>query len=200
MCGFLQLRAPAAGCGLPSSRRQQGPGRGFSVRLGPRQTWLGGSRAAPREHACTLGVSFMRVSALFEFRVKIVNESRKSEHRKNIFKKMIESHYQFAHWLINWRTVKTEATWEWVYSGRSGVKHASSDGQEEGLSVKRRHRCLEGSVRGDRVIPTSRSVSVLWTITQFSPKIRIQSVHKGCATCSRAQKYLLRHPSCLCHS
>ena len=33
---------------------------------------------------------------------------------------------------VNWRTVKTEATWEWVYSGRSEVKHRSSDGQEEG--------------------------------------------------------------------
>lgn len=71
------------------------------------------------------------------------------------------------------------------------MKHDSSNGQEE--FVRRWHGCLEGSVRGDRVLQTSGGMPVPLTTMKFSRKIRLQSVHKGCTTCSRAQKYLLRH-------
>ena len=70
------------------------------------------------------------------------------------------------------------------------MKHDSSNGQEE--FGRRWHGCLEGSVRGDQVLQTSGGRPVPLTL-QFSRKIRIQSVHKGRGTCSRAQKYLLRH-------
>lgn len=80
------------------------------------------------------------------------------------------------------------------------MKHGSFDGQGEGLSVKRQHRCVEGSVWGDHLLQSSGDASVLLTRTQFSPKVRIQSMHKGWATCSRAQKYLLRHLVCVIYS
>lgn len=78
----------------------------------------------------------------------------------------------------------------------SEMQLGSSDGQGEGLSVKRQHRCLEGSVG---VTTSSRPVEmfVLLTTTQFSPRIRAQPVHKEWATRSRAQKYQRRHLVCV---
>lgn len=93
---------------------------------------------------------------------------------------------------INYGIAKIEATWEWIYSGLSEVEHCSRDGQ--GLSVKRRHGCPEGSVRGGHLLPD------LLTRTGFSLRCRIQSMHRGRATCSRAQKYLLGHLVCVIYS
>lgn len=45
------------------------------------------------------------------------------------------------------------------------------------------------TVQGDYFLQASEHVSVLHFMTQLSPRIRIQSLHNGWATCSRAQKY-----------
>lgn len=43
--------------------------------------------------------------------------------------------------------------------------------------------------RGDYLLQTNRDVSVLHSMTQLSPRIGVQSMHKGWATWSRAQIY-----------
>lgn len=162
----------------------------------------GVSRSAPVK-VCALGVSFVHVSTLFEFSMKSVNVRVGRVYTGKIFFRIDNSVVRssaFSLLKFNWRIDAAEAPWEWVYSGRSGMKHRSSDGQGEGLPVKRQLRCLEGSVQGDHLPETRGDVSDLPTVTQCSPKIRILSVCKGWAICSRAQKYLRRYLACVIYS
>lgn len=48
--------------------------------------------------------------------------------------------------------------------------------------------CVE-MVQSDYLLQASRDVSALHSMAQLSSMIRVQSLHKGWATCSRAQKY-----------
>ena len=96
MYAFLQPRDPKADCGLPWTQQQERPGR--SLRVGLACAGHGWEGAGLPSGACALGVSFMRVSTLFEFCIMTVNLGLgKVCIGKIFFKKMRESHYQVAH-------------------------------------------------------------------------------------------------------